>query len=228
MNFCYSPSNMMTFRQCPLKFYGQSISKEIKWQASGQKSRGTVIHTQIEKCMRLGMQENIIWDDKIDVGYVRSTVEKVRHAIAQGYKLTTEAELVTTREGKVASWWDDNAFLRAKADVLLVHSDPLMPVIIGDIKTGRIYDTEDFQLLTESFIAHLVTQRPLVSYVYWYVDQGEDVDGTINFNHGLQPVQIVLDTLNDMQKAIRNNDFPATRNGLCRWCQWYKKPECTL
>lgn len=228
MAFCYSPSNMMIYRQCPLKFFGQSIEKSIKWRASVQKSRGTVIHSQIEKCMRLGMQENITWDDKIDLGYTRGVIERVRHAIAQGYKLTTEAELVATKEGKVASWWDDNAFLRSKADVLLVHPDPSMPVIIGDIKTGRIYDKEDFQLLTEAFLAHLVCQRPLISYAYWYVDQGEDVDGTINFNNGLQPVQIILDTLSDMQKAIKNNDFPPKKNALCRWCQWHKTEHCNV
>ena len=31
MPFVYSPSNMQTFRDCPLRFWGQSISKEIKW-----------------------------------------------------------------------------------------------------------------------------------------------------------------------------------------------------
>ena len=34
--FVFSPSNMMNYRLCPRRFEGQSITKEIKWKASGE------------------------------------------------------------------------------------------------------------------------------------------------------------------------------------------------
>ena len=42
--FVFSPSNMSTYRTCPRRFEGQSITKEIVWKASAQKSRGTLVH----------------------------------------------------------------------------------------------------------------------------------------------------------------------------------------
>ena len=54
MNFVFSPSNIMTYRTCPRRFMGQSISKEIKWKFSTQKSRGTLVHSSIEKAMQDG------------------------------------------------------------------------------------------------------------------------------------------------------------------------------
>ena len=55
MGFVFSPSNLMSFAACPRRFQGQSITKEIKWKASSQKSRGTLVHGCLQKAVDEGM-----------------------------------------------------------------------------------------------------------------------------------------------------------------------------
>lgn len=227
MAFVMSPSNMATFRQCPRQFYGRSIAKTIPWTASKQKSRGTIIHAEMEKAFRKGWQEHNTFDSKVDVGYAASVVRDVRQRIADGYKLHIEHEMCITKGGAKVGWWDENGFLRAKADVLLLHPDPSRPVLIGDMKSGRNYG-DDFQCRVECLLAHIIYQRPVTTYEYWYLDQGETEDGLIDFRNGLAPVQDIYDTMAEMRRAIKDNYFPATKNKFCRFCSWYKTEKCTL
>lgn len=226
MALVFSPSNLSTYRQCPRKFYGSCISKEIKWKASAQKSRGSVMHTAMEKALRLGWQDNNPFDEKVDISYAQQIVDEVRQNIADGYKLNIEHEMSMTRKGAPCGWWDDDCFLRAKADVLLLHPQEEMPVIIGDIKTGRIYDSDHMQLRIECLLAHILYKRPVVSYVYWYIDAGESEEGTIDFRNGLSPVQDIYDLLRDVQQSVKNQYFPPQKMPFCKWCDWFKTEKC--
>lgn len=226
MAIVFSPSNLGTFKQCPRKFYGSVVTKEIKWKASQQKSRGSVMHAAMEKALRLGWQDRNPFDEKVDTAYARQVVEEVRQDIANGYKLHIEHELAMTKKGTACGWWDDDCFLRAKADVLLLHPQEELPVIIGDIKTGRIYDSDHMQLRIECLLAHILYQRPVVTYAYWYIDEGATEEGTIDFRNGLSPVQDIYDLLKEVQQAERDNYFPPQRMQFCKWCDWYKTEKC--
>lgn len=224
----FSPSNLSTYATCPRRFYGQSVIKALPWKVSAQKSRGTVMHTAMEKALRLGWQKDNPFDDKVDTAYARKVVEEVQRMRERGYTLSCEQELCINAKGKSTGWWDDDAWFRARADALLLPEDTQQPVVVGDIKTGRHWDLEDTQLRMECLLAHLVYERPVVSYAYWYIDEGENVEGTIDFRNGLGAVQDIYALLREASQAIKNNDFPAVSNKFCKWCGWYKKPECGL
>lgn len=226
MPFVFSPSNMQSFRDCPLRFWGQSISKEIKWKASQQKSRGQVLHSNIQKCLLQGWQDAISWDAQVDVDYVRNRVAEVRAALASGASCYIEHELVVTKRGGKTGWWDVDAVLRARADAFVIPPDAASPAVLIDIKSGKKWDSDDFQLRVECFLAHLLYSRPVVRYEYWYADIGETVDGLIDFRNGLAPVQDILDCMQTMGLAIKNNHFPPTSNKFCRWCDFNNTPKC--
>lgn len=225
MNFVFSPSNIMTYRTCPRRFMGQSISKEIKWKFSTQKSRGTLVHSSIEKAMQDGMQAVSSWDTQLDTGFVQNLVRRVRERAAKGDQVLIEQELVINRKMKhTHDWWDEDALLRARADALVLsHLDK--PWLI-DIKTGKKWDTDDFQLRVEALLVHLIYHAPVVTYSYEYVDQGESVEGVIDLSNGLLPVQDVVDTMRDMKLAIRDGYFPCVKNHFCRFCDFYKSKNC--
>ena len=226
MPFVYSPSNMQTFRDCPLRFWGQSISKEIKWKASGSKSRGQTIHTAIQRRLHYGWSDDVSWDATIDVDFVRDCVGEVRRLMSQGAALYTEHELVLNANGGKTGWWDDDARIRARADALVLPADAAEPALLIDIKTGKKWDIDDFQLRVECLLTHILYQRAAVRYAYWYVDSGEEVDGIIDFRNGLAPVQDVLELLGTMEQALKNNHFPPTANKFCRWCDFNNTPKC--
>lgn len=218
-----SPSNMDSYRTCPLRFYGQSIVKDLPWKASASKLRGTQIHADIEKCLKRGWDESIAWDSTIDTGYAHDMVQTVRSAVKSGSKLYVEHEMSIDKHGLPTGWWSETALLRAKADAVVV-GDGVARVI--DIKTGRRWDSDDFQLRIECLLIHLLYAIPVVRYEYWYVDQSETWDGQIDFRRGLDPVHDIYDTMREMLQSMRDNDFPAKRNKFCRWCDYNNTEKC--
>lgn len=227
MPFVFSPSNIMTYKTCPRKFWGTSLSKLIKYKPSKQKSRGMLIHEQIQDALRKPDKLAAVQEDtQVDIDYVRRCVADMEAACEDGYRLYIEHELCMGKDGARLDWWSDKAFLRAKADVFLLHPDVERPVLVVDIKTGRKYDNDHTQLRLEALLGHVVYQRPLVRYAYWYVDQGETEEALIDFRNGLAPVSDLYDTMQEIRTAIKNNDFPCKRNGLCRWCDFYQTENC--
>lgn len=220
----FSPSNLGTFRNCPRRFYGQSVSKELKWVGSKQKSRGTAMHSFVQDAARYGWPDTGLTDTTVDASYTRALVERLHSANADMF---IEHEMAMTAHGKQCDWWAGDAFLRARADVFMLPSaDSADPILVGDIKTGRNWDNDHLQLRIEALLAHIIYARPVVKYQYWYIDQGETEDGIIDFRNGLDPVKDIYDLLRQASLAVKNNDYPATPNKFCKWCQWYKQKEC--
>ena len=83
--FVFSPSNMSTYRTCPRKFQAQTITKELPWQATAQKSRGTLVHNVVEMALRSGLDAVTSWPEGIDLDYTRNSIVEAR-AAASGPK----------------------------------------------------------------------------------------------------------------------------------------------
>lgn len=224
MAFVYSPSNMDTYNQCPRKFYGQSISepREIKWKATKEKSRGSLVHTAIQKAVKHGLDTVTNWPEGLDHHYVQDKVNWARTMASAGYQIKIEDELCVNAAMQSAEWWDDDALLRARADITLVPLDN-RPAWAIDIKTGKKWDDTDFQLRTVGLLTHLVYNTPEVHYAYWYVDTGEDHGDIMNFSNGLYMVQDIVDTMNNIKLAMLNNHWPTKKNRFCKWCGLHGK-----
>ncbi len=228
--FVFSPSNMSTYELCPRKFQGQSITKEIKWQATSQKSRGSLVHTGLDKAVRHGIQAVSTWPEGVDPVYVTQQVNDTRRQVVSGAQMFIEHELTVNEQLKPTGWWDDDAFIRAKADLVVLptpQETSLTTANVIDFKTGKHWDKNNFQLRVEALLLYLIYQRPIINYAYWYVDQGHTVEDTIDFRNGLHPVKDIIDLIKQMKQAIQDNYFPPKKNSLCKWrsgqCQLYGK-----
>lgn len=233
MPLVFSPSNLAVYRQCPRKFYGQSISGAIKYKPTAQKSRGIQMHEAVEKIFTYGWNDNSasMLDRTIDAGYVRQVHDMIWDKDAEGYIYASEYELCINQQGQSRGWWSKDGFMRAKCDVIMVPGRTAPQdrmAIIGDIKTGRKWDDDSFQLRMESLLAHIVFQKPVIRYEYWYVDEGFTVDGEIDFSKGLADVEDIYGLMKDARQAIKNNYFPPVENRFCKWCEWHKRKECGL
>ena len=82
--FVFSPSNMSTYRTCPRKFQAQTITKELPWQATAQKSRGTLVHKVVEMALRSGLDAVTSWPEGADPDYTRNSVAEARAAAGSG------------------------------------------------------------------------------------------------------------------------------------------------
>ena len=219
-----SPSSLAQFDACPRKFYGQR-TKQIVWKETPQKARGTEVHAVLEKALNEGMQATPVWPKGINELYTTTVLQKLRNIAAAGAELHTEHEMCITREFKSTDWWDDNALLRAKADVLLLV--PGQAALIGDWKTGKIYPGSDLQLRTEALLVHVLYGVPVINWSLFYVDQGQSKSGTVDFTSGLAPVQDVLQLMKKVEQIVgQGGPFEAKQNKFCRWCDWYHSESC--
>lgn len=225
----FSPSNLMQWQTCPRKFWGQSIAKLIKYKESAAKNRGMEVHTAIQNAMKFGLERVNNWPEGLNTYYVQDVVTDCRKQIADGAQLFIEHDLVIDNGFRKApqGWWDDNAYLRARADALIMPQGDLPPMLV-DIKTGKCWDKEDFQLRVEALLVHLIYQKPVVNYGYWYVDQGETVDGSIDFRDGLAPVQDVIDAMKQMSIDLKLGTFMPRKNKFCKWCDFFGTSNCGL
>lgn len=228
--FVFSPSNISSWTQCPRRFQAQSITKELPWKATAAKSRGSLVHTAIQKAMREGIQAVPSWPDGLSVAYTQTKIQASRGLVAAGWTVDTEHELTITKDMQKApdGWWDNNAWLRARADAILLPPDPTVaPVMLVDIKTGKIYDRDGFQLRVECLLAHIIFKAPVVQYSYWYVDEGQSVSDTLDFNaDGMNKCKDIFESIQKMQFAMDNNYYPATKNRFCRWCGLNNTQSC--
>lgn len=222
-----SPSNMKTFMDCPRKFQAQSITKELKWQASKQKSRGTLVHNALERALKSGWDSVLTWPDGMDMDFTRQKVQMARQLIALGSELCIEQELTVNQHLKPTDWWGEDAMLRAKADALILPPGDA-PAMLIDFKTGKKWDDEDFQLRVECLLVHLIYNKPVVQYSYWYVDSADTASGIIDFDNGISPVMDILEVMKDMKQTIASNAYMPKKNRFCKWCGLYQTPACGL
>lgn len=226
-NFVCSPSNMSTYKLCPRRFQGSSLTGELPWKPSKAKSRGTLVHECVETGLKHGVHKLPVLPAGVDGYYITQKINEARGMIVDGGHLYTEHEMTLNHRMRPAleGWWDNDAILRAKADALVLPPEP-EPLLLIDTKTGNKYDSDHFQLRVEALLAHLIYNRAVVNYEYWYVDSGETEDGSIDFRNGLAPVQDVIDLMNRMKVAITENNFPALKNRFCRWCGFHQTFNC--
>lgn len=227
MSIVYSPSNMMTYRQCPLRFYGRHISKEMPYRDSPQMQRGNAVHEKVETAVQKGVQA-VSWDDpKLDKDYIFRQVANVWSCKSAGCEVLVEKEMIINRDKQpLTDWWDKNAWLRARADIVVLPPSHVPHMTLIDIKTGKKWDEEDFQLRAEAYLAYFLWGKRRINYVYWYVDSGESVKGFVDMSsNSMERFLPVKATLDDMDVALKNNSFEPKRNNHCKFCDFYKKPE---
>ena len=140
----------------------------------------------------------------------------------------TEHELVLNANGGKTGWWDDDARIRARADALVLPADAAEPALLIDIKTGKKWDDDDFQLRVNALLLHFAKKFPVIRYEYWSVDSGETFGNTIDFARGLSPVQDVIELMKEMNTSIRDSYFPSQKNKFCKWCGLSGTPSCGL
>lgn len=223
----YSPSNMAAYVQCPRKFQAQYMTEEIKWQPTAQKVRGSNIHSSIEHAIKVGWDNVVEFESGMNLDFVKKRVEIIRGLMAEGAAVYTEHDLAITKDRRPTTFWSDDAYIRCKADVVIVPQDSDRIVLL-DWKTGKHWDTEDFQLRVEAYMSYFIYKRPVIQYSYIYVDEGDTQSGIIDLKVSVDKVRDVVDLLKEMDNALINNDFAPKANKFCKWCGLHNTPGCKL
>lgn len=216
-----SPSNILAHKKCPLQAWGQR-EKLIAWKESPQKARGTAVHSALEQAVKDKFKPPAALPDGCKPAYISDVMRAMSlEAHMEKMQVMTEQSLAVNRAFKPTNFFADDTFFRCRADLLMVYPDK-RGAIIGDWKTGKIYDYSKDQMRLEAVLVYAVFGTPRVDWKLFYVDQGQTKEGTVDFSNGLGAVQDLLEVMQEMQALDKNNGpWSARKNPFCRWCDWY-------
>ena len=218
----HSPSNLAQYVSCPRKYWGQR-AKLIQWKETPQKLRGTAVHAALEQAVKDGPQAVKAWPDGIAHIYTQSVISDLRKQ-ALTAQLFTEHEMCVNDKYVSTGWWDDDAMLRAKADLILLWPDH---AFIGDWKTGKIYPDSDLQLRVEALLVHVLYKVPVVNWSLFYVDYSQTKSGVVDFTKGVQQVEDIVLLMQKIKTLVETGGaFLPKKNKFCKWCDLYHGMYC--
>lgn len=216
-----SPSGVLAHKSCPLKAWAQR-EKLIVWKETPQKQRGLDAHTALEASVKNGFKPPVL-PEGMNALYVTDVLTKLaRLAKEHDMLVCTEHDLAVNRQFEPTTFFADDVFFRARADLLMVKPDKF--ALIGDWKTGNIYDYSKDQMRLEAMLVSSIYNVKIVHYRLFYIDKGQTVSGLVNLSDGLASLKDLVDIMKEMQALDKTNGpWVAKKNKFCRWCEWYHK-----
>ncbi|MDR1035444.1 MAG: PD-(D/E)XK nuclease family protein [Deltaproteobacteria bacterium] len=229
-----SPTGLKMFLQCPALFRARYVDKLFRPESNRWMERGTRVHSLIEGEL-IGKEPD--WTEERAVfGNMKSVFEVVDRFRDEGYQMYAEYESAMSREDGKVDWWDESARYRSKLDLLLVHPERHHAVIV-DWKTGKTPGDPFVQLAFNAMCVCPEVHENFFDAFFVYVDQGRAEHYKLSAIRGNAWVtddkwkkQIVVNHpdekygvryfLEKVDAACAEDDFPATPNDKCRWCDW--------
>jgi hypothetical protein len=195
------------FENCPLRYYRQRIKKEVVDEGGEASKHGERIHAFLEARLKgSGMNPETAQYEPLC-----ASVEK----LARRGTLHIEHEMVLTENLTPTGWWDADAWLRSKLDVLVIIGDV---AVVMDWKTGK-RNADQFQM--QMFAAQVFKHFPEVARVktslVWLKTLEMDTEQYTRVNMNAIWAE-VMKRIQRIHDAYEHGNWPARPSGLCRFC----------
>lgn len=209
MRLSHSYSSIKLFENCPLRYYRQRIKKEVVDEGGEASKHGERIHAFLESRLKgAGMTLN---PEAAQYEPLCASVEK----LARQGTLHIEHELVLTENLTPTGWWDADAWLRSKLDVLVIVGND---AVVMDWKTGK-RNADQFQM--QMFAAQVFKHFPEVQRVKTSLVWLKTLEMDTNQYNRLDMNAIWAEVMKRIQRihdAYDHGNWPARPSGLCRYC----------
>lgn len=207
MKLTHSFSSIKMYMNCPLRYYHQRVRKAVSDPGSEATHYGERIHKFLEDRLKTNTE----------LPQEAAHYEGLMSAILSGMKgeLLVEQELTLNVELQPTGWFDDDAWLRTKIDVLVL--DTKWAAVL-DWKTGkRKPDFDQLELYALQIFAHYPeVERVSVGFV-WLKDKAMDRDEYVR-QDAAALWEKLLTQIKRIEKSLETNTWPARPSGLCRFC----------
>lgn len=204
----HSYSSLKMFENCPKNYYHQRIEKSVKDLGNAVTIYGERIHKSLE--LRLG-EGAMLGREAERYEALCASIEK----IAANGVLTVEEEMTLNQSLEPTGWWDADAWLRSKIDVL-VRNGP--DAIMFDWKTGkRRPDFDQLELFAVQVFKHYPEVQRIKTTFVWLKEMKMDHE---TFTRLDMPAiwQRILGKITRIEGALEHDNWPAKPSGLCNWC----------
>lgn len=204
----HSFSSLKLYDTCPKRYYHQRIAKHVTEQAGEATVYGERLHKMLEDRLR----------DDVDLPPEAASyaplVDAVLRTSTNG-TLMVEQEMTLNRNLKPTGWWDKDAWMRSKLDVLVLKG---RKAVVLDWKTGkRRPDFNQLELFALQVFAHHKDIDEVSSGFIWLKDQAIDRN-TYSRNNIGELWSNLLNKVSRIERSLDNDDWPAKPSGLCRFC----------
>lgn len=208
MKLTHSYSSIKMYMNCPLRYYHQRVRKAVSDPGSEATHYGERIHKFLEERLKTNT----------DLPQEAKDYETITAAIISGIgdgELLVEQELTLNIELKPTGWFDDDAWLRTKIDVLIVDGKRAS---VLDWKTGkRRPDFDQLELYALQIFTHYPqVERISVGFV-WLKDKSIDRETYVR-QDAAALWEKLLTQINRIEKSLETDIWPARPSGLCRYC----------
>lgn len=204
----HSYSSMKMYENCPKRFYHQRITRQVTDPGGEATLYGERLHKMLEERLR----------DAVDLPQEAAPyaplVEAVLRSVGGG-TLMVEQELTLNRKLKPTGWWDADAWMRSKLDVLVIKDSK---AIVLDWKTGkRRPDFAQLELFALQVFAHHKSVKEVSSGFVWLKDSAIDRETYKRDNIG-ELWSNLLNKVSRIERSLQEDDWPAKPSGLCKFC----------
>ena len=207
MRLSHSYSAIKLYEQCPYRYFRQRITKDVIDVGGDASKYGERIHKFLEDRLK-GT------DLPQEIENYEPLCKSVER-LAKGGELLVECELVLTENLTPTGWWDADAWLRSKLDVLVIRGDT---AVVMDWKTGkRNPDTFQMELFAAQVFKHFPEVQHVTTTLVWLKTMQMDTDKyerevTNKLWGG------ILQRINRIYQSLEHDNWQARPSGLCRFC----------
>jgi hypothetical protein len=209
VKLAHSFSALKQYELCPKRYYHQRITKEVKDSVGEATLYGERVHKHLEDYLKTGAA---LPDDSVKL---QPLCDTFRTSAGDG-GFFVEQEYTLNKDLQETGWWDADAWLRFKLDVLVVRDNGT--AIVADWKTGkRRPDFDQLEMFALAVFSFWPAVNKVTSVFVWTKENAMDKE-TYKREHIDDMWTRLLTRINRVEKSLETDVWPAKPSGLCRYC----------
>jgi len=208
MRLSHSYSSLKLYENCPKRYLHQRVLKEVQDEGGEASKYGERIHEALE--LRLKEDKTLPQESARYEPLCQSILKA-----SEGGVLEVEQELTLTENLTPTGWWDADAWLRSKLDILIIKGDT---AIVMDWKTGkRRPDFTQLELFALQVFKHFPEVKAVKSTFIWLKDMSMDTE-TYSREDSNAMWASLMERINRIYESLEHDNWPPKPSGLCRYC----------
>ena len=209
IRLAHSYSSLKQFENCPQRYYRQRILKDVKDEGGEASKYGERIHEMLERRLR---DNDELPQEAARYEALCKGVEK----LAEGGELFVEKEMVLNANREPTGWWDSDAWLRSKLDVLVIKGND---AVVMDWKTGkRKPDFFQMEIFAGQVFKHFPDIQRVKTTLVWLKDMKMDSETYTRVADITGIWGGISSATSRIEQALYFDNWPARPSGLCGWC----------
>ena len=208
MRLSHSYSSIKLYENCPLRYYRQRFLKDVVDEGGEASKYGERIHAFLETRLK----ENSLLPQ--EVAYYEPLCASVERISSNG-ELYIEKELVLSDNLTPTGWWDADAWIRSKLDILVINGNMAN---VMDWKTGkRKADQFQMQLFAAQVFKHFPEVDVVKTSLVWL--KTFEIDTETYQRSEVNPIWAdIMKRIQRIHSSLEHDNWPAKPSGLCRYC----------